>query len=209
MVRKRFKYFKTFHRCGLEKSLKKLSAKYNGFNEIIQIGAGEDGLCEKFVYKNKVTLDIDSKLSPDYLKDITFDHLNDIGKKNCIFCLEVLEHVNDINSALMNMRNLGGIDSLFILSIPFCFHIHGDPEDFRRYTIHGFKNLLECNDYILIDHVYFGSYISCAFDLILLSPALRYILFPLRFITFFVNHFLPSSINCPSGYLFVAKLKNS
>ena len=85
MVRKRFKYFKTFHRCGLEKSLKKLSAKYNGFNEIIQIGAGEDGLCEEFVYKNKVTLDIDSKLSPDYLKDITSDHLNDIGKKNLFF----------------------------------------------------------------------------------------------------------------------------
>ena len=208
MKRKRYKYFKTFHRVGLEYTLRQISQKFKSFERIIQIGAGEDGLCEKFNYNEKVTLDIDKKLSPDYIRDIALDELSDIGKFDAIFCLEVLEHVEDIDSALQKLKHLARSKSLFFFSLPFCFHIHGDPNDFRRYTSEGFNYLLTKNGFSLTDYYPFGGYISCIFDLVLFAPYLKFLFFPLRIFTFILNVFLPDSSKCPSGYVFVAKLND-
>ena len=123
------------------------------------------------------------------------------------FCFEVLEHVSDTNKALQNIKCLAHSNTLFFFSIPFCFHIHGDPFDFCRYTEDGFKEILKRNQYKLITSSSFGGYYSCIADLILLAPFIRVILFPLRFITKFIHVFFPNSKLCPSGYIFVASLE--
>lgn len=58
------------------------------------------------------------------------------------FCMEVLEHVRDPESVLINIHNSLKRGGKLILSVPFLFPIHGD-EDYFRYTKHGLRYLLE------------------------------------------------------------------
>jgi hypothetical protein len=205
MKRKRYKFFKTLHRCGLETTLSKISQNTPKYDNIIQIGAGEDGLCEKFNYHNKKTLDIDDAISPDYNLDIVNDDLSVCGKYDAIFCFEVLEHITDLDLALMNLKKLESKDTPFLFSLPFCFHIHADPNDYNRLTAEGIRVLLLKNGFHEINILNYGGYFSCIYDLIILTPSLKLLLFPLRFFSAIIYLFTLNSKSCPSGFVFSCK----
>ena len=206
MIRKRFKFFKTLHRCGLESTLRKISRNTPKYNNIIQIGAGEDGLCEKFKYHHKKTLDIDDAISPNYNLDIVKDDLSCCGKYDAVFCFEVLEHVSDLDLAVMNLKKLASKDTQFFFSIPFCFHIHADPYDYNRLTAEGINLLLLNNGFHEINILNYGGYFSCIYDLIILTPLLKLLFFPLRFFSAMIYPLTFDSKNCPSGFVFYCKI---
>jgi 2-polyprenyl-3-methyl-5-hydroxy-6-metoxy-1,4-benzoquinol methylase len=47
---------------------------------------------------------MDKNLQPNFLIDISTDHLKTLETYDAIFCFEVFEHVKDIDSAMNNFK---------------------------------------------------------------------------------------------------------
>lgn len=63
------------------------------------------------------------------------------------FCNTVLEHVNDPEQIVKEIKRVLKKNGRVIISCPFLQEIHADPYDFQRYTPYGLKNLLEKNSF--------------------------------------------------------------
>ena len=51
-----------------------------------------------------------------------------------IFCISVLEHIDDVFTASRNIARLLSDGGALFLSVPFVFRIHGYPSDYWRFT---------------------------------------------------------------------------
>ena len=58
-----------------------------------------------------------------------------------VLCTEVLEHVVDIDASFRGLRRLTLTGGLVLITVPFLFPEHMDPDDFRRLTGHGVAQL--------------------------------------------------------------------
>jgi hypothetical protein len=58
-----------------------------------------------------------------------------------VLCTEVLEHVADIDLSFRGLRRLTMTGGLVMITVPFLFPEHMDPDDFRRLTGHGVAEL--------------------------------------------------------------------
>lgn len=58
-----------------------------------------------------------------------------------VLCTEVLEHVVDIDLSFRGLRRLTMTGGLVMITVPFLFPEHLDPDDFRRLTEHGVAQL--------------------------------------------------------------------
>ena len=97
------------------------------------------------------------------------------------------------------MLKPGGIA---ILSVPFLFRVHGDPNDFRRYTKAGLLGLFE--NFIDLEITEFGNRWHVISDLITTST--KYLI-PLRLANniFRLQLLNTASIDAPSSYLITFK----
>ncbi len=71
-------------------------------------------------------------------------------------CTEVLEHVRDEAAAWREIARLVKPGGRLILSLPFALFVHGGPNDFRRYTIHGLAERLEAHGFALERYIAVG-----------------------------------------------------
>ena len=110
--------------------------------KILDLGSGR-----RFLDNSILTLDI-----------VPFKHVLIIGDAanlpirsnslDFIICTAVLEHVQNIQSTIDEIfRTLKSGSQLYI-EVPFLQTFHGDPSDFRRYTLLGLQNLLKRFSYI-------------------------------------------------------------
>ena len=127
----------------IESSIKNELDK-NRENKVLNIGSGGD--LEDLIKKNFKevhSIDIDQKRSPDQLLDvcdINFKEKIKI-KPSLVCCFEVLEHTKNPNKAIKNIYNILDKGDYFLVSVPFNFHIHDEPNDFFRFTYYGLKML--------------------------------------------------------------------
>jgi len=73
--------------------------------------------------------------------DIT--DMNISSKYDLILCLNVLEHVYELEVAVANMRKALKKDGRLIVAVPFSFPLHDEPHDYWRMTEFSLKKLLE------------------------------------------------------------------
>jgi len=62
---------------------------------------------------------------------------------DCLLCLGVIEHIDDMFGAMSEMARVLKPGGTFLFGVPFGFAIHRPPQDFWRMTIHGLRYLLE------------------------------------------------------------------
>jgi SAM-dependent methyltransferase len=196
------KIFSTNHRVLLEKHLKYDLRKLRGTALIL--GAGYDPyryLLDKTT--NIITNDIDHTLpnidlvSPADQLDVADCSID------AIVAVEVLEHVPNIIEVLKECERVLCTDGVLYVTMPFMYHIHGDPDDFRRLTLPGLCALLE-SDFCVQKAQYYGNLTTIILDsLSSCHPALRL----LRPIFRIGSIFRYSSNKFPSGLIIVARKK--
>lgn len=61
---------------------------------------------------------------------------------NCIKCTELLEHVENPEDVIKEVKRTLKYNGTFILSTPFNFGIHADPYDFQRFTDYKLRKMI-------------------------------------------------------------------
>lgn len=115
--------------------------------KILFVGSG--GELQKYV-KNfssyLYSIDVDPARKPDQIIDLTDPNFcqNYLGEKVNLVCIfEVLEHTKNPSLAIKNIYNLIEKESVVLLSTPFIFNIHDEPNDFYRFTKYGLKEIFK------------------------------------------------------------------
>lgn len=121
----------TTRKCLYDDLLSFLDAKNLLETKILLIGSGP-GVSGQLthVLQNFDQCDIDEARAPDFIWDITKPA--PIAKKyDIILCVEVMEHVFDVNSAIDNLLNQLESGGELYISTPFIFEVH-DTVDCQR-----------------------------------------------------------------------------
>lgn len=124
----------------------------NKTSKVLNVGSG--GNLENLIKKNfddVFSIDIDKERKPDQIIDICDENFE---KKinyepSLVCCFEVLEHTKNPSKAIQNIYNILKKDDFFLVSVPFNFHIHDEPNDFFRFTHYELKMLF--NDFAEVE----------------------------------------------------------
>ena len=99
-----------------------------------------------------------------------------------VIILQVLEHVNDLQAVLSEIKRVLKPQGTLIISIPFLYNEHGSPDDYRRLTTRGLTSLLE-DDYKIIEVSKIGG-IGTTLTILILNFFVKYK--PTRILILFV-----------------------
>jgi len=99
------------------------------------------------------TADLDSSTNPTYVIDITANNNELIasGTYDAIVCTEVLEHTLHPFNGMKELSRLLKKGGLLFLSVPCNFRMHGPLPDSWRFTEYGIKNLINSNDFEILE----------------------------------------------------------
>lgn len=133
---------------------KKLCTKYLR-GVVLEIGAGGNYLKEDFksIYNEWISLDYDLRSDSINLRgdgqQLPFK--NEIF--NTIVSIDVLEHVPNPEQFVSEMFRVIKPGGIVILSTPFFFYLHEEPNDYFRFSKYGLKTIFERIGFIVIDVV--------------------------------------------------------
>ena len=124
----------------------------NRTSKVLNVGSG--GNLENLIKENfddVFSIDIDKDRKPDQIIDICDENFEKKinYKPSLVCCFEVLEHTKNPPKAIQNIYNILKKDDFFLVSVPFNFHIHDEPNDFFRFTHYGLKMLF--NDFAEVE----------------------------------------------------------
>lgn len=135
-IRKKLGYyfFASYRRKLLDKLLEKHRSSYAGI--VLDIGGRDRGIFRspKESVEKWITADIEKERHPDMLLDVC----NMIGVKSesidTINALELFEHVSEPEIGLRECARVLKKGGLLLISMPFLYPLHADPNDFQRWT---------------------------------------------------------------------------
>lgn len=94
-----------------------------------------------------IYLNIDIEVAPDVIGNAEILPLKS-NSVDCVVCCEVLEHIKHPERCCAEMFRILKPGGVLILSVPFLYPLHGDPNDYTRFTpdalrdmCKGFENL--------------------------------------------------------------------
>jgi SAM-dependent methyltransferase len=105
--------------------------------EVLDLGAGRMGwryLLPHSYFSTDISMEHPDL---DLLCDVTRTLPFFAGSFQTIFCCSVLEHVHQPWDSLEDMHRILRVGGVMILSIPFMFYLHGQPQDYWRFTRYG------------------------------------------------------------------------
>lgn len=117
-----------------------------------------------------VTVDIEPGPQVDVVASATSMPLGR-ASVDTVICFNVLEHIYDGRSALVEICRVMRPDGNLFGWVPFIIGVHGAPDDFFRYTASSLRKLLAESGLEPIRIVYCGNVFLSAFDL--LRPYIR------------------------------------
>ena len=113
-------------------------------------------------------LNTDESTNPDYIYNAEKIGL-DSASFDFIVLTEVLEHLENPILALKECNRLLKKSGTLILTMPFLYGIHGDPNDFQRWTPSKFNLELTKVGFKEIEILTMGGFFAVLFDLLRMS----------------------------------------
>lgn len=213
------KYSKFFSRKNLYNFMDFAVEKYCKKKELNILNVGAGGEISEFL-KNKglkfKEIDIDPKRKPDYVMSIENMKQIESESVDIIFCMEVLEHVENPFNAVKEIKRVLKKNGIFIGSTPFIFPIHDEPYDYFRYTKYGIRNLFkefkclhlnERNSYIQTIYVLFLRLLNVGN---IYQRIVAILLFPIIILllpVFIILSYLVTNYHITTGYVYIFKNK--
>lgn len=199
-----------FARKGLYKNIQKLSHHING--KILDVGCGRKPYKTLFQYTEYIGIDIENPghSHKDEHIDIYYDGetfpLSD-NEFDSIICNQVLEHVFKPDQFLKEVHRVLKDGGNLLLTVPFVWDEHEQPNDYARYSSFGLKFLLEKNGFSIIHHSKSVNNITVLFQLLnayiykklmtrsktLYYTTLLLLIFPVNLLGCLFNLILPSN----------------
>jgi len=211
----------------LKNYMKKASKYIKGV--CLDIGSGNSPY-EKYLYVDKyISVDKKDTQAVSYKKNkfqIEADAKNlpfESNYADTVLLNQVLEHIDDYEKVLNEIYRVLKKDGIFVISVPFIYHIHSEPNDYFRFSEFGLKYLLKKYDFEILEFHYLGyvgtalisiwnSFLWQVWNKNIFTKLLRntIFLFPLLFL-FFVNNLFGLLLDliknkkfCPN-YLVIAR----
>lgn len=135
----KYYFWATYRRKLLDKLQKKHLLFYKG--TVLDIGGRDRGNFKK--PKGKVEkwifADVEEKHNPDLVLDVADMQNVEDDSVNVVNAIELFEHVRDIENGLKECYRVLKKDGHLILSVPFLYPVHGDPNDYQRWTLDKWK----------------------------------------------------------------------
>jgi SAM-dependent methyltransferase len=126
--------------------------------KILDFGCG-DARYKEIIGKNNSYVGIDVAESGHLSEDKNFNILWDKKKLpfnmdsfDIIVCTEVLEHVENIDITINELKRVLKKNGLLFVTMPFIWVEHEKPYDFRRFTSFGIKKFFSDNDFELVKY---------------------------------------------------------
>jgi predicted SAM-dependent methyltransferase len=117
---------------------------------------------------------------------------------DAIVAIEVFEHLREPQKAAAEIYRVLREGGSLLVTVPFMFHVHGDPFDYHRFTKWGLEELFK--DFSSVRIIPFGNRLQVFSDIF--STTCRV------FVAFrIINHLITlgistlRSLDCPSGYI--------
>lgn len=192
--------FITAHKVVLDRALR--SSLLNLEGRTLVVGAGLENYSSLIPSVNDlITTDVILTPSVNSVADAHDLPFSDDSFDSYV-AIEVLEHLRSPKKAVSEIYRVLEPGGVAILSIPFLFRIHGDPNDFQRLTRSGLQLLFE--DFADVEVAEFGNRSHVISDLI--TTASKFLI-PLRLLNhiFRFNWLNTASIDAPSGYIVILR----
>lgn len=132
--------------------VKYLENKLSSFRgTILDVGCGSKPYkkfinAERYIGVDVVDLpDVDCKMRDN--KYIPYDD----NYFDAIISTQVIEHIEDLDTVITEIKRVAKTDATILISLPFMFQEHGAPEDYRRFTKFGIKGYLSQWDFEIIE----------------------------------------------------------
>jgi len=174
-----------------------LKVRYSEEFDVLDIGSGIESWCGYFDC-NKLadyhTIELKEELPATFHGDFFITEFK--KKYTFLIATEFLEHVPDPRGFLTRAHALLRNDGYLILSFPFLFKIHGDPDDYFRFTLSGIQSLSTDLFDVEISYAHGGK-----FQLLWETFIDGKFLYPLRVFNSLIADTKPTKSPFPLGYV--------
>lgn len=129
------------------------------------------------------------------------------GVFDLVLCTQVLEHINEPEAALNEIFRVLKTGGYLIMTVPFIWGIHDEPNDYFRFTKYGLKNLLNKAGFEIIFLEDRGNF----WDVIVQCISLKFYGYPKSIIADVIKRFVCATIQIlflPLSLIIGNKFKN-
>ncbi len=110
---------------------------------VLDVGCGERPYESWLVGADEyIGIDIGNSPKVDFIIDYEKPWPLDNDTFDVVLCTQVLEHAVNIGHMLGSINQVLKPGGTLIVTTPFIYNEHGSPNDYRRFSIHGLKQLL-------------------------------------------------------------------
>lgn len=142
-------HFRYISRYYLHRTLRAILAKHGG--DILDVGCGDQPYRTWFGSINSyVGLDIYPGAHVDIVVTPTEPWPLPPASFDVVICTQVLEHVVNLPLTLQQIDRVLRPGGVVIASFPFIFNQHREPDDYRRLSIYGARQLFPCYEIQLL-----------------------------------------------------------
>lgn len=123
------------------KDLKRILPDING--KVLDVGCGEKPY--EFLLESTDTyigIDIDPGSKVDFVIETQKSWPFEAAVFDAAISTQVLEHAEDLGDLLSEIHRVLKPAGELLITVPFIYNEHGSPHDYRRFSIHGIRNLL-------------------------------------------------------------------